>query len=57
MIAEYIRYTVPAEHSSAFEDAYAHATGTLDQDEHCLAHEVTRCAEDAPTRPPWRRER
>lgn len=46
MVVEYIRYTVPAERSSAFEDAYAQAARALEQDEHCLAHEVTRCVEE-----------
>jgi quinol monooxygenase YgiN len=46
MVVEYIRYAVPADRSEAFESAYALAATALESDEHCLAHEVTRCVEE-----------
>ena len=47
MIVEYIRYALPAGASAAFELAYAEAASSLDQSEHCLAYELSRCAQDA----------
>ncbi len=46
MIVEYIRYALPAGASTAFEQAYAAAALSLDQSEHCLGYELSRCAED-----------
>ena len=46
MIVEYIRYALPAGGAAAFEQAYAAAALSLDQSEHCLAYELSRCAED-----------
>jgi quinol monooxygenase YgiN len=45
MVVEYIRYTVPADRSDAFESAYEAAGSALAADEHCLAYEITRCVE------------
>lgn len=47
MIVEYIRYALPPGTSAAFEQAYAEAARSLDQSEHCLAYELSRCAEDS----------
>ena len=46
MVVEYIRYVVPTEQGDAFERAYQEATRVLELDEHCQAHEVSRCVED-----------
>jgi heme-degrading monooxygenase HmoA len=46
MIVEYIRYTIPAARSSAFETAYTAAGGSLDASPHCLGWELTRGVED-----------
>jgi quinol monooxygenase YgiN len=47
MIAEYIRYTIAADQSQAFEAAYATAAASLDASPHCAFYELARCA-DAP---------
>jgi heme-degrading monooxygenase HmoA len=46
MVVEYIRYRVPAERHSEFEDAYAGAQAALDQSPHCLAYEVSHGIEE-----------
>jgi len=46
MVIEYIRYTVPPEQASAFEDAYARAGALLHEDSHCLAFDVARGIEE-----------
>src|SRR6516225_9197708 len=46
MITEYIRYTIPAERSAAFETAYMQAAHALDQSEHCRAYDLARCVEE-----------
>ena len=48
MIVEYIRYTIPAAESAAFESDYARAARSLDASGHCQAYELTRCV-DEPT--------
>jgi heme-degrading monooxygenase HmoA len=47
VIVEYIRYQVPAGREPELERAYAAAARQLDASPHCLAYEVSRCAEDA----------
>ena len=46
MIVEYIRYRVPADRATAFEDAYRAASASLDASPHCERYEVARCTED-----------
>ncbi len=46
MIVEYIRYTIPAERSAAFEAAYTQAAHALDQSAHCRAYDLARCVEE-----------
>ena len=46
MVVEYIRYTIDADRSKAFEQAYRHAAESLDASEHCERYEIARCAED-----------
>ncbi|WP_433248851.1 antibiotic biosynthesis monooxygenase family protein [Streptosporangium sp. CA-135522] len=46
MVVEYIRYTVPAERSADFEQAYKAASGVLDEDPHCLAYEIAQGVEE-----------
>ena len=46
MVVEYIRYTIPAERSEAFERGYAEAQAALHASPHCLAYELARCVED-----------
>lgn len=47
MTVEYIRYTIPAERSKAFESDYAEAFRELDASPYCRGHELTQCVEDA----------
>jgi len=46
VIVEYIRYTIPEGRGEAFEQAYAEASTPLVASPHCLAWELTVCAED-----------
>jgi hypothetical protein len=46
MIVEYIRYRLPSERCAEFERAYGLAGEPLLASPHCLAYELTRCAED-----------
>jgi len=46
MIVEYIRYRVPGERAAGLVAAYAAAADILNADDRCLAHEVTRGAEE-----------
>ena len=46
MIVEYIRYTIPAEGSEAFEQAYAQASASLDASPHCQGYELSRCVDE-----------
>ena len=46
MIVEYVRYTIPEGRGAAFEQAYAEASGPLAASPHCLAYELSVCAED-----------
>ena len=46
MIVEYIRYQMADERREAFEAAYGAAQVSLQASAHCLAWELTRCAED-----------
>lgn len=45
MIVEYIRYMLPAEHTSAFERDYARAAEQLAASPVCLGYELARCSE------------
>jgi len=49
MLVEYIRYTLPAEQTEAFEGAYARAQAGLRVSPHCLSWELSRCI-DPPSR-------
>jgi hemoglobin len=44
---EYIRYRIPPERASAFEDAYRRAARSLGRAPQCVDYELTRCEEDA----------
>jgi heme-degrading monooxygenase HmoA len=46
MIVEYIRYRIPTDQGTAFEDAYRAASASLDASPHCERYEVARCTED-----------
>ena len=46
MVVEYIRYTIDAGRTDAFEQAYRRAAESLDASEHCKRYEVARCTED-----------
>ena len=46
MIVEYVRYRVPQESSSAFEDAYRRAGASLEASPHCQHYEVAACTEE-----------
>lgn len=46
MIVEYIRYHVSEGQGPDLEQAYARAGEALMQSPHCLAYELTRCAEE-----------
>jgi hemoglobin len=46
MIVEYIRYRIPEDEASAFEDAYRRAAASLDASPHCERYEVSRCTEE-----------
>ena len=46
MIVEYIRYAVPAEHSTQLVGAYREASASLRASPHCLAFELAQCTED-----------
>ncbi|MDQ4014971.1 MAG: antibiotic biosynthesis monooxygenase [Thermoproteota archaeon] len=46
MIVEYIRYKIPREGQSEFEEAYANASRSLDTSKHCQMYELTHCAEE-----------
>ncbi|WP_214318363.1 antibiotic biosynthesis monooxygenase family protein [Nonomuraea sediminis] len=46
MVVEYIRYTVTADRAAEFEQAYKAASAVLDDDEHCLAYEISRGVEE-----------
>jgi quinol monooxygenase YgiN len=46
MVVEYIRYAIPEERHSAFEQAYAQAAGALKASTHCLGYELSQCVED-----------
>ena len=46
MIVEYVRYTIPEGRGEAFVQAYAEASAPLTASAHCLAYELSVCAED-----------
>jgi quinol monooxygenase YgiN len=46
MVVEYIRYSIDAERSEAFEEAYRRASEALEDSEHCERYEVSRCSEE-----------
>jgi quinol monooxygenase YgiN len=46
MIVEYIRYRIPSDQASAFEQAYAQAAEPLSRSPHCLSYELTRCVDE-----------
>ncbi len=46
MIVEYVRYRVPEESSTRFEDAYRRAGASLDASPHCQRYEVAGCTEE-----------
>jgi quinol monooxygenase YgiN len=46
MVVEYIRYSIDAPRSKAFDDAYRQAAEALDASEHCERYEVSRCTEE-----------
>ena len=46
MIVEYIRYSIPEADRETFEAAYRRAQAALTQSPHCLAYELSQCAED-----------
>jgi quinol monooxygenase YgiN len=46
MIVEYIRYAIAEADRSAFEAAYGRAQAALTRSPHCLAYELSQCAED-----------
>jgi hemoglobin len=46
MIVEYIRYEIPEDEASSFEDAYARAGASLEASPHCERYEVAHCTED-----------
>jgi quinol monooxygenase YgiN len=48
VIVEYIRYTVPADQATAFEQAYDEAGTYLLASPNCLGYDVARCT-DEPT--------
>ena len=49
MIVEYIRYRIPGDRATAFEDAYRAASSWLDASPHCERFDVARCTEDPST--------
>jgi quinol monooxygenase YgiN len=46
MVLEYIRYTVPEERATEFEEAYRRAAVVLDADTHCLGYDVSKGVEE-----------
>lgn len=46
MIVEYIRYSVTSDRAAQLEAAYATARPVLERSPHCLAFELSRCAEE-----------
>ena len=46
MVVEYIRYTIPATTTEAFEEAYGQAAQVLESHQHCLKCEVARGIEE-----------
>ncbi len=46
MVVEYIRYTIPVDRVSAFEQDYAAARSALDASRHCLGYELARGVEE-----------
>jgi quinol monooxygenase YgiN len=46
MIVEYTRYKIDEQRRSAFEKAYKEAGAPLEASSHCLAYELSHCAED-----------
>jgi quinol monooxygenase YgiN len=46
MIVEYIRYSIAEVDRAAFEEAYRRAQAALTRSPHCLAYELSQCAED-----------
>jgi quinol monooxygenase YgiN len=49
MIVEYLRYSLPTDKVSQFEQAYGWAAVSLTQSPHCLAYELVRCREEPTT--------
>jgi heme-degrading monooxygenase HmoA len=46
MIAEYIRYALPANRANDLVGAYERASKWLDASPHCLGYELARCTDD-----------
>src|ERR1700730_13992013 len=46
MIVEYLRYRIPADRASAFEDAYARAAVSLQASPQCVDYELARCVDE-----------
>jgi quinol monooxygenase YgiN len=47
VIVEYIRYQIDKSRRSSFEKSYLKAGESLNASSHCLAYELSQCAEDA----------
>ena len=45
-VVEYIRYRIPPEHAHEFVAAYEAAAAPLQESDHCLGYELTRCVEE-----------
>jgi quinol monooxygenase YgiN len=46
MVIEYIRYSIPAERTQAFVDAYGRSADALLASPHLLSYELARCEEE-----------
>jgi heme-degrading monooxygenase HmoA len=46
MIVEYIRYKIPRERQSEFEEAYTNVSASLNASKHCQMYELTHCTEE-----------
>lgn len=47
MIVEYTRYRIPEERRAGFLEAYEKAAQYMKSSPHCIAYELTHCAEEA----------
>jgi heme-degrading monooxygenase HmoA len=46
VIVEYIRYKIPRERQTRFEEAYTNASASLNASKHCQMYELTHCTEE-----------